>query len=85
MVNRGIDHDHPHPAHKHHFKVLHIAELEFFKIPEDLHKAIIHHINRLIVMVNITEHGFEAVAIIFFVEEFLIPLVIPYAAGYESL
>ena len=85
MINRCIDHDHSHPAHQNHFKVFNIAYLKFCKVAEQFYKTIIHHINSFVVMVNIAEHCFEAVAIILFVEELLIPLVVSYAAGYESL
>lgn len=85
MIDCRIDHDHSHPSHQYHFKIFDIAELKFFKIPEHFHKAVIHHINSFVVMINIAEYSFETVSIILLVEEFLVPLVISYTAGYESL
>ena len=85
MIDSCIDHDHPHPSHQNHFKIFNIAKLKFFKIAEHFYKSIIHHINGFVVMINIAEHGFEAITIILFVKEFLIPMVISYAAGYENL
>ena len=85
MINGGVNHDHTHPPHQHHFEIFLIPELELFKIAEHFYKAVVDHVHSFIVMVDIAKYSFETIPIILLVEEFLIPLVISYAASYESL
>jgi hypothetical protein len=85
VVNSRIDHDHPHPAHQDHFKVFNVPVLEFRKIAENLHKAVVDYIHCLVIPVNIPEHGLKAIAIVFLVEKFLIPPVVFNAACYNVL
>lgn len=64
---------------------MNVPELKLFKIAEHLYKAVVNHINRFIVVIDIAEHCLQAIAIILFIEGALVPLIVLNAAGYEYL
>jgi len=59
--------------------------LELAKIAEYFHKPVVYYVYSLIVTVDIPEYGLQAIAIVFLIEEFLIPLAILNTAGNNVL
>ena len=85
MVNRSVDHNHSHPSHQDHFKILRIPVLKLAKVAEHFYKSIIYHVYCFIVTVDVTEYGLQAIAIVFLIEKFLIPLAVLNTAGNNVL
>jgi hypothetical protein len=55
--------------------------MKSMQFAEDLYKAVIDGIHRFIVAVNIAENDFQTIGIVTLIKEFLISLVVFYAAG----